>query len=95
MCHHENKKKANTISKPSAVLFYTGGMIGVLTVIFNVITVNALGVALLTAFGLLGQMITALILEQNGWLGSIQRKMNPLKLISLGIVALGIGVMIL
>lgn len=77
------------------ILYYTGGMIGVLTVLFNVMTVNTLGVALLTALGLLGQMITSLILEQNGWLGSLQRKMNPLKLMSLGIVVLGIGVMIL
>ena len=89
------KRKQIRFRSHLPILYYTGGMIGVLTVLFNVMTVNALGVALLTALGLLGQMITSLILEQNGWLGSLQRKMNPLKLMSLGIVVLGIGVMIL
>lgn len=89
------KRKQIRFCNHLPILYYTGGMIGVLTVLFNVMTVNALGVALLTALGLLGQMITSLILEQNGWLGSLQRKMNPLKLMSLGIVVLGIGVMIL
>lgn len=89
------KRKPIQLRNHLPILFYTGGVIGVLTVVFNVITVNALGVTLLTALGLLGQMITSLILEQNGWLGSIQRKVNPLKLVSLGLVAFGIGVMIL
>lgn len=89
------KKEKLSFKQHVPLYLYTGGMIGVLTVIFNVITVNAMGVALLTALGLLGQMITSIVLEQYGWLGMIQRKMTVSKLMSLVIVAIGIGVMII
>lgn len=76
------------------IILYTGGMIGVLTVMFNIIAINSLGAALLTALGLLGQLVTSVILEDNGWLGSIQQKITFPKLISLAIIVMGIGVMI-
>lgn len=76
------------------LIFYTGGMIGVLTVMFNIIAINSLGAALLTALGLLGQLVTSVILEHNGWLGSSLQKINFPKLISLAIIVIGIGVMI-
>ena len=66
----------------------------VLTVIFNIIAVNNIGAALLTALGLLGQMIISIILESKGWLGSLKRKLTPLKWLSLIIVTIGIGVMV-
>ena len=75
-------------------ILYTGGVIGVLTVIFNIIAVNNIGAALLTALGLLGQMIISIILESKGWLGSLKRKLTPLKWLSLIIVTIGIGVMV-
>lgn len=77
------------------LILYSGGMIGVLTVIFNVMTVSSLGAALLTALGLLGQMITSIVLEQQGWLGTIKCSLSLSKMISLVIVMLGIGVMML
>lgn len=76
------------------LILYTGGMIGVLTVMFNIVAINSLGVTLLTALGLLGQLLTSVILEHNGWLGSIQQKITFPKLISLAIIVIGIGVMI-
>lgn len=76
-------------------ILYSGGMIGVLTVVFNVMTVGSLGAALLTALGLLGQMITSLLLEQQGWLGTIKRDLNISKIMSLIVVMIGIGVMML
>lgn len=77
------------------LILYSGGMIGVLTVIFNVMTVSSLGAALLTALGLLGQMITSIVLEQQGWFGTIKCSLSLSKMISLVIVMLGIGVMML
>lgn len=77
------------------IVLYTGGMIGVLTVIFNVMTVSSLGAALLTALGLLGQMMTSIVLEQQGWLGTIKCSLSLSKVISLVVVMLGIGVMML
>ena len=52
--------------------FYMGGVIGVFTVFFNVYTIEAIGASLVTALGLLGQITASLILEQKGWMGSIQ-----------------------
>lgn len=76
------------------LLLYTGGAVGVLTVVFNIFAINTLGAALLTALGLLGQMLISIVLEHFGWLGSLKRKLTPLKWFSLIIVMIGIGVMI-
>lgn len=75
--------------------FYSGGIIGILTVIFNVISVNHLGVALITVLGLSGQMITSIMIEQTGWFASIKRQLTAKKIASLIIVFAGIGVMLL
>lgn len=75
--------------------FYCGGVIGILTVIFNVISVNQLGVALITALGLSGQIMTSIIIEQTGWFASIKRNLTAKKICSLFVVFLGIGVMLL
>lgn len=77
------------------LLFYTGGMIGVLTVIFNVMSISTIGAALVTALGLLGQMITSFVLEQKGWLGTLKRKLSLQKIISFIVVMIGIGVMMI
>jgi transporter family-2 protein len=39
-------------------------------------------------------MIISIILESKGWLGSLKRKLTPLKWLSLIIVTIGIGVMV-
>ena len=71
------------------------GRIGVLTVIFNVFAIGKIGASLMTALGLLGQMMTSLLLENNGWLATSIRKLNIGKIIGLAVVCLGIGVMLL
>ena len=55
---------------------YCGGCIGVLTVIFNVFAIGKIGASLMTALGLLGQMMTSLLLENKGWLATSIRKLN-------------------
>ncbi|MEG0274397.1 MAG: DMT family transporter [Longicatena sp.] len=75
--------------------FYMGGVIGVLTVFFNVYTIEAIGASLVSALGLLGQLCASLVLEQKGWLGSVQSDITKSKLVSLGIIVIGIGVMLL
>lgn len=89
------KKEKISFSNSLPLVFYCGGVIGIFTVIFNVFTVSTLGATLLTALGLLGQMITSLILEQKGWLGSMRKPMNLRKVMSLIVVMIGIGVMLL
>lgn len=89
------KKQKLSFHHHLPLLFYTGGMIGVFTVIFNVISISTIGAALVTALGLLGQMITSLVLEYTGWLGNIKRKLSFQKVVSLMIVVIGIGVMMI
>ena len=72
------KKQEISFKHHLPFILYTGGVIGVLTVIFNIIAVN----------------IISIILESKGWLGSLKRKLTPLKWLSLIIVTIGIGVMV-
>lgn len=74
--------------------YYLGGLIGVFTVIFNCLTIGQIGASLVTSLGLLGQICTSIVLEQKGYLGSLQSKFNLKKALCLAIIALGIGVMI-
>lgn len=89
------KNKTVNLSCHVPFLFYSGGFIGILTVIFNVISVNHLGVALITALSLLGQMMTSIIIEQTGYLSSIKKPLTIKKALSLIVIFMGIGVMLL
>lgn len=73
---------------------YLGGVIGVFTVFFNNLTITILGASMISALGLCGQMLTSIILEQSGALGTKKQKLQPIKLVSLLIILIGIGVML-
>lgn len=77
-----------------SIFLYTGGCIGVLTVFFNNLTIGAIGASLVSALGLLGQICASLLLEQYGWLGSLQSSITKEKLLSVLIIMIGIGVML-
>lgn len=89
------KKEKISFKNQISLFLYTGGMIGVLTVIFNVVSINGIGAALSTTLGLLGQMITSVLLEYTGWLSTEKRKLTIKKVISLIVVSIGIGVMMI
>lgn len=89
------KRKKIILRLTAPLFYYTGGCIGVITVLFNVISVSAIGVALLTAFSLFGQMFASFLLEQNGWLLTVKSRITLTKCMGLVIVAIGIGVMLI
>ena len=89
------KKQKISFQNHIPLILYTGGMIGVFTVFCNVMSISTIGAALVTALGLLGQMLTSLVLEYKGWLGAKKRTLTFQKVISLVLVMIGIGVMIL
>ena len=89
------KKQKISFQNHIPLILYTGGMIGVFTVLFNVMSISTIGAALGTALGLLGQMVTSLVLEYKGWLGAKKRTLTFQKVISLVLVMIGIGVMII
>lgn len=72
---------------------YSAGIIGVMTVVFNNISFNKLGVSLTIAMGLLGQSLTALAIDQFGWFGMKKMPFDRRKLAGFALIAVGIIVM--
>lgn len=72
---------------------YTGGLIGVLTVIFSNASFSKLGVSLTVSIGLLGQLITSIIIDHFGYFNLPVNRFNKKKIIGLVIIILGIFVM--
>lgn len=74
-------------------ILLSGGALGFLTVVFvNVGFIN-LGVSLTLALGLLGQTVSALVIDHFGWLGASVVKFDRRKIGSLALIAAGIAVM--
>lgn len=74
---------------------YIGGVIGVFTVYFNSLTIQVIGASLVSALGLLGQIVTSLVFEHKGAFGCVQNHITKEKLFSIVILLIGIGVMFL
>jgi len=56
---------------------YLGGGLGIFIVLFNNLTIQNIGVSLALSLGIAGQIITSVVLEHIGFLGTIQKKFNP------------------
>ena len=76
--------------KKLPLFLYIGGMIGVLTTLFNNIAYARISVSALLAIGLFGQSLTSLVIDQTGWLGMAKKKFNRKKLIGIGFMVIGI-----
>lgn len=74
--------------------YYLGGAIGVATVVFNNIAFVHLGVSAILALGLLGQSVTALIIDQYGLFSMPKRRFQKRKLIGLSLIVFGIVLML-
>ncbi|WP_042274297.1 DMT family transporter [[Clostridium] dakarense] len=72
---------------------YTGGLIGVLTVIFSNMSFTKLGVSLTISLGLCGQLVTSIIIDHFGYFNLPVTKFNKKKIIGFVIIILGIFVM--
>lgn len=72
---------------------YTGGLVGVLTVIFSNTSFSNLGVSLTVSLCLLGQLITSIIIDHFGYFNLPVTTFNKKKIIGLVIIVLGILVM--
>lgn len=71
----------------------TGGGLGFLTVVFANVGFINLGVSLTLALGLLGQTVSALVIDHFGWLGAPVVKFDRRKIGSLALIACGITAM--
>lgn len=72
---------------------YLGGVVGVLTVVFNNVSVLALGVSITLALGLLGQLICSLLIDRFGWFGMPVKKFRMDRVLSALLVLAGIVIM--
>jgi len=89
------KKNKINFSKDIPIYLYSGGILGVFTILFNNISFNLLGASLTLALGLLGQSICSLVLDHYGVLGMRVVKFKKEKLLGLIIIASGIVIMTL
>lgn len=90
------KRKNLTKSKERLPLYlYSGGAIGVLTVVFNNVSTIHLGVTITLGISLLAQSITSLIIDHYGFFNIQRHKFNKHKLIGLFCIILGIFAMFL
>lgn len=70
-------------------LFVTGGSLGVLYLIGNVVLVPRLGAAAMFSFAIAGQLIAALVLDKIGFLGLAVREISVGRLAGAALVLVG------
>ena len=87
-------KKDNPFKSRQAWYLYTGGAIGVATVVFNNLAFARISVSALLALGLLGQTITGIIVDHYGFFDMPIHRFKKRKLLGLSIIILGIVSMI-
>lgn len=83
------------ITKLKGIPFYmfTGGLIGIFTVIFTNASFAGLGVSLTVSLSLLGQLITSLIIDHFGYFNMPVVRFHSKKIIGFIIIIAGIAVM--
>lgn len=74
---------------------FTGGLIGILTVLFTNASFSTLGVSLTVSFSLLGQLITSLVIDHFGYFSLPVNKFDSKKILGFIIIIIGIYVMTL
>lgn len=83
------------LNKKIPLYLYTSGAIGIITILFNNITFNKLGVSLPLALGLLGQSIISILIDHFGLFDMQTVKFQYKKLIGLLLIIFGITIMTL
>ena len=74
---------------------FTGGLIGILTVLFTNIGFSGLGVSLTVSLSLLGELITSLIIDHFGYFNMPVIEFDKKKILGLIVIIAGIYVMTL
>ena len=83
-----------SFSKKQSWFLYLGGVIGVLTTVFNNLAFGRISVSAIMALGLFGQSITGLIIDQYGFLNMPKHPFSKRKIIGLVLIFCGIVSMI-
>lgn len=72
---------------------YFNGLFGLAILNINYVTIISIGASLAMASAVFGQAASSLFFDLIGWMGIKKRTLNPTKVVSLAICALGIGIM--
>lgn len=87
------KKEKFNLSKNIPLYLYTGGIIGLFTLLFTNISFKYLGISITLALGLLGQSLASIIIDHYGLSGITRVKFNTKKVIGFLIMTSGIIIM--
>jgi len=83
-------KKEKPFAKGYPLYLYTGGAIGILTVLFNNFAFGRISISSILALGLLGQSVTGLLIDQFGLFQMPKHPFRSSKLIGLVLICIGI-----
>jgi transporter family-2 protein len=89
------KKMSMRYERTIPIYWYSGGAIGILTTVFQNMTVANLGVSKTLALALFGQSVISIIIEHHGLLDTPKKKVHKKQLIGIGFILSGIIVMFL
>lgn len=87
------KKYKINFQKGLPLLLYSGGAIGVITVVSTNISMGFISATLTISLGLLGQVISSVLIDHYGVLGVNKIKFNKNKFLGLSLMILGIVIM--
>lgn len=88
------KSKFKNLKKVPYYLF-TGGLIGILTVLFTNISFSKLAISLTVSLSLLGQLITSLLVDHFGLFNMPKIEFDKKKITGLSIIVIGLAIMTL
>jgi transporter family-2 protein len=73
--------------------WYSGGAIGILTTVFQNLTVSNMGVSKTLALALFGQSMISIIIEHYGWFETPIKNVNKKQFLGIGLILSGIIIM--
>ena len=88
------KKSTGNILKGVPFGYLLGGAVGVITILFNNLCVNNIGVAMTLGLALVGQIIASAIVEHFGILGMTKKKISLKKVPAYLLMIAGAAIMI-
>ena len=87
------RRKRKLLHQRPALILYTGGALGFLTIVFANVGFVTLGVALTLSLGLFGQTVSALVIDHLGWFGVLKLRFDRRRIWSLTLILSGIAIM--
>lgn len=89
----KKKRLSMKYDKSIPIYWYSGGAIGILTTVFQNITVSNLGVSKTLALALFGQSVVSLVIEHMGVFETPKKLVQKKQLIGISLILSGIVVM--